>query len=250
MAYYGLFSLFPLLLVLISAGSFVLEGEEAYQQVISWVGEAIPISPELIGRNIQQVLQARGPVGLVGLAGTLWSATGFFNALARNVNRAWQAAEKRAFIEQRLVALGMVGVLVLLLFLSLVSAAFFGLLPRFLAPAWNRGDISTTALWSTMASAAPWLFKWMLFLALFRWVPNTEVPWRVALVSALVTAAGWEAITRGFVIYLSSGLASYKLVYGSLGAVVALMFWIYLSCWITLFGAHLGAAMARHIQKR
>ncbi len=247
MAYYALFSLFPLLLVLVSAGSLVLEGEAAYRQAIALVGEAIPVSTQLIERNIQQVLDVRGAVGLVGLAGTLWSATGFFSALARNVNRAWQEAEKRSFLEQRLVALGMVGVLVLLLALSLFSTAIFGLLPKLATAARLGGAIFETSWWSAMSRVVPWLFKFVLFLALYRWVPNTKVPWQAAVTSALVTAIGWEALTDGFAWYLSSGLARYKVVYGSLGAVVALMFWIYMSCWITLFGAHVDAAITQQI---
>ena len=250
MAYYAVFSLFPLLLVLVSAGSFVLEGEEAYRRAITLVGQAVPVSTDLIERNIQQVLEVRGAVGLVGLAGTLWSATGFFTALARNVNRAWQEAEKRTFIEQRLVALGMVGVLVLLLALSLVSTAIFELLPRLPAAVLQSSSIFETTLWSMISRMVPWLFKLILFLALYRWVPNTKVPWQAAVTSALVTAIAWEAITEGFAWYLSSGLARYKVVYGSLGAVVALMFWIYLSCWITLFGAHLDATIAGRTEQR
>ena len=54
-----------------------------------------------------------------------------------------------------------------------------------------------------------------------------------------------EITTVGFTWYISSGLARYEFVYGSLGAVVALMLWIYFNSLITLFGAHLGAAIAR-----
>lgn len=249
MAYYGLFSLFPLLLVLVSIGGFVLESEDVYQEAIGLLGETVPISTDLIEKNIQHVLDARGSVGLVGLLGTLWSATGFFNALTRNVNHAWRGAEKRDLFERRLVALGMVGILVLLLFLSVTSTAVVGVLPRLPYDMWNNGSIIATSFWTTISRATPWLFKLLFFMALFRWVPNTEVPWRAAMISALVTAVGWEAITEGFVAYLSSGLARYKLIYGSLGTVVALMVWIYLSCWITLFGAHLNATIAQHIGK-
>jgi membrane protein len=83
-----------------------------------------------------------------------------------------------------------------------------------------------------------------LFLALYRWVPNTTVPWRAALWGAGVAAPLWEMAKRGFVWYLSSGLARYSLVYGSLGTVVALMFWLYLSASITFLGAHLTAKVA------
>ncbi len=77
-------------------------------------------------------------------------------------------------------------------------------------------------------------------------MPNTEVKRRAAFWGALVAALAWEVAANGLAWYLKSGLVQYELVYGSLGAVVALMFWIYLSSWITLFGAHLSAAIAQH----
>jgi len=246
MAYYALFSLFPLLLFLVAAGSFVLESEQAYQQAVGLVTEAAPISQELIESNFQQVLRLRGPVGIVGLIGSLWSASGFFTTLAYQINRAWPEADSRHFLERRLVALGMVGSLAGLLALSLISSAVLDLLPRLQVPLWGGVSVYETPLWAVLSNVVPWLFTVFLFLGLYLWVPNTPVKGSAAFGSALVAAAAWEVASNAFAWYLGSGLARYKVVYGSLGAVVALMLWIYISSWIILFGAHLSAAMAQH----
>lgn len=246
MAYYALFSLFPLLLALVAVGSFVLEREKAFQQAIGLITEAVPISQGLIERNIQQVLDLRGTAGIVGLIGLLWSAMGAFAALAHNINRAWPDAEPRSFLERRLVALGMIGTLAVLLTLSLVSTTVLNLLPQLQVPLWDSVSIYETPLWAALSNFIPWLFTLLLFLALYLWVPNTEVKRRAAFWGALVAALAWEVAANGLAWYLKSGLVRYELVYGSLGAVVALMFWIYLSSWITLFGAHLSAAIAQH----
>jgi membrane protein len=243
-AYYALFSLFPLLLALVAAGSIFLEGEQIYQETIELVSGAIPVSRELIERNVQQVLESRGPVGLVSLAGLLWSALGVFTTLAGNLNRAWPEAEQRGFLKRRLVALGMVGVLAALLLLSLLSTAMLELLPRLHLPWWDVTALYESLPWPLLSNLLPWTFGFLMFLAMYRWVPNTDVTWPAALWGALVADLVWEAAKRGFVWYLGTGLATYRLVYGSLGTVVALMFWIYLSAWIALFGAHLSAAIA------
>jgi membrane protein len=60
---------------------------------------------------------------------------------------------------------------------------------------------------------------------------------------ALVAAVAWELVTDAFTWVLSSGLIHYELVYGSLGAIIALLFWIYLISWILLYGAYLTAAI-------
>lgn len=246
LAYYAIFSLFPLLLALLAGGSFVLESEQVYQTVIESVTQALPTSEELIKRNIDQVLELRGPVGVIGLITLLWSGTGVFAVLAYNVNHAWPEAEPRNLVEKRLVALGMVGGLVMLLTLSIASTAAINLLPRLHVPLWGGVSVYDTPLWSLVSSVLPWLFPLLLFLNLYRWIPNTEVKWSQAFFGALVAALGWEIATRAFTWYLTSGMARYQLVYGSVGTVVALMFWIYLISLITLFGAHLTAAVAHY----
>jgi membrane protein len=249
-AYYALFSLFPLLLTLAAAGSFVLESERAYQETIDLVSNAIPVSQDLIGQTVRSVLQRRGAVGLVGLVGLLWSASGVFTNLAHNVNRAWSQAEQRGFLKGRLVALAMVGILAALLILSVLATTAINLLPRLHVPLWGNVAAYEGVLWPLVSGLVLWLFSFFLFLALYRWVPNTAVPWPAALWGAGVAALLWEAAKRGFAWYLDAGLARYSLVYGSLGAVVALMFWLYLSAWITFFGAHLSAAVARHERRK
>jgi membrane protein len=245
MAYYALFSLFPLLLVLVAVGSFILEREVVQERLLEYVTITLPASQQIIKQNVERALELRGPVGIAGLVALLWSATGFFNTLAHNINRAWSDADVRGFLERRLVALGIVGSLAGLLVLSLVSTAVLEVLSRFRIPVWGNASLYEAWVWKILSNLVPWSFKFSMFLALYRWVPNTQVKWLAAVWGALVAALGWELITNAFSWYLSSGLASYELVYGSLGAIVALMFWIYLSNWIALFGAHLSAAVAQ-----
>ena len=103
-----------------------------------------------------------------------------------------------------------------------------------------------TPLWTALSDLLPWFVIFLLFLALYRWVPNAEAKWSAAFWAALVVALAWEIAANVFAWYVGSGLGRYRIVYGSLGTVVALMFWIYLSGWIIIFGAHLSAAVAQH----
>jgi membrane protein len=107
-------------------------------------------------------------------------------------------------------------------------------------------DIYDTFGWAMLTRLVPWLLVFLMFQSLYRWVPRTEVKWSEAFWGALFAATAWEIGKSIFGWFLSSGLASYQLVYGSLGAVVALMLWIYLSSVITLLGAHLSAAITFH----
>jgi membrane protein len=246
MAYYTLFSLFPLLLALVAAGSYLLDRQQVFQQVVDLVSNAFPISQNLIQENLRQVLKLRGAVGIIGLVVTIWSASGVFAILTRNINRAWTDAEPRGFLGSRLVALGMVGSLAVLLVISLLLSTSLNVLSQSQVQFVNLQSLYGTPIWTALSDVIPWLFIFFIFLALYRWVPNEEVPWKAAFSAALVVALAWEIAANAFAWYVSSGLAKYQIVYGSLGTVVALMFWIYLSSWIVLFGAHLGAAVAGH----
>ncbi|MGD8398604.1 MAG: YihY/virulence factor BrkB family protein [Anaerolineae bacterium] len=246
MAYYTLFSLFPLLLALVAAGSHFLDRQQIFREVVDLVSETFPISQDLIEENLQQVLALRGAVGLTGLVAVLWSASGAFTVLTRNINRAWSKAPPRGFVRNRLVALGMVGSVVLLLVVSLVLSTGLNVLSALEIPMVNLESLYGTALWTVISDLVPGFFAFLLFVALYRWVPNREVGWPDALWAALVVAIAWQIVANAFAWYVGSGLARYRLVYGSLGAVVALMFWLYLGSWIIIFGAHLSAAIGRH----
>jgi YegS/Rv2252/BmrU family lipid kinase len=249
LAYYTFFSLFPLLLVLVAGMSFLLAGARAQQEAINFIQQALPISQDLVRQNVERVLSLRGPVSIVGLVSLLWSATSVFNTITHHVNRAWEGAEARSFIARRLVALGMVVALFVLLLLSLASTTIINLLPSLEIPIIGESlSIYNTVLWTLGARLVPWLFTLVMFLALYRWVPNTDVHWRAALLGAVVAGVAWELAKSGFAWYVRSGMVEYELVYGSLGAVVALLFWVYLSGLIMLFGAHISATLDRQLR--
>jgi membrane protein len=131
LAYYVIFSFFPLLLVLISAGSFFLNSQEVYTKVSELIQQAIPNSSLWINENLQQILEQRGTVGIIGLITLLWAASGGFINLAYNINLAWLEAPQRNFFQGRLVAFEMIGGLSGLFFLSLILDGLFNLLHIF-----------------------------------------------------------------------------------------------------------------------
>ncbi len=247
LAYYALFSLFPLLLALIAAGSFFLEGEQVKQQVVTSLTRVIPISAEIIRSNVEEVLERRGTIGGVGLIGLLWSGTGVFTTLLDQVNRAWHGAERRGFVKRRLLSLGMgiFGMLATVMMLSFLSTPVLNVLPRLELRVGDTVAIFDRPLWTLIASGIPVLLTFLTFLALYRWGPTADVRFSEAAWAALFVALTWEVAKRAFAWYVSSDLVQYRLVYGSLGAVVALLLWIYVSSMLVLFGAHLSAAIAR-----
>lgn len=234
LAYYMLFSLFPLMLLLVTLASYLfrLSDASAFRKAVGFVSEAIPVSQELIATNLDTVLERRGAVGLFGLVSTLWSASSAFTILSHHVNAAWTGADQRGFVQKRLVAFGMVGAIALLLLLSVGATAALQLLPDLALP-----------VKPVIRALVPLIFTTAMFIALYRWIPTQGVSWRAVLWGSSLTAVAWEVAKNLFIWFLDSGLANYQLIYGSLGSVVALLFWIYISAAITLFGAYLTAAL-------
>lgn len=243
MAYYAFFSLFPLLLFLVVGASYILENQPAYDYVMDNVFNVLPTAKSIIDANIQQVLVSRGAVGLLGLAGFLWSSSSFFTILTRNINRANPNYAPRNFFEDRAVAFLMIGLLTLLLGLSLLSNTITSFLPQLDLFYWRGKPLHETLVWRYLIKLIPFLFTLLLLIGLYRYIPKKKIGWTGVLIAAPMAALSWQGATRLFTWLLQEGLLQYELVYGSLGTVVALMFWIYLISVITIFGAHLSAVI-------
>jgi membrane protein len=211
-----------------------------YQDVTQLVYRVIPVSTQLIDENLKEVLEARGPVGILGLVTLLWSASGVFTNLAENINKAWLKAARRNFLQSRLAGFGIIGGLSVLLIASVLLDWVIKLAP-FLEDLSRTA--STASPWRLTSDIVTWLMIFLIFLALYRWIPTSKVHWSATIWGALTASLGWKAATAGFTWYLRSGLERYHVVYGSLGAMVALLFLIFLVALITLFGAHLSAAI-------
>jgi membrane protein len=94
-----------------------------------------------------------------------------------------------------------------------------------------------------ISAVGSWLMVFLVFLTLYRWIPTLRVRWDSTMWGALIASLAWKAVIAGFGWYLGSGFGQYQLVYGSLGAIVAFLVLIYIISLITLFGAHLSAAI-------
>lgn len=242
-AYYTLFSIFPLLLFLLAVASSFLKSPEVQGQIMRYVQEFLPGFEDLVQSNIEQALNQRGTVGVVGMIGLLWAALAVFSVVTNNISLAWRSAESRNFLELRLMAVVIVGSLVMLMVLASLFTTIADILSEFQIPLFGAVSIHDTFLWRLVANYIPVSVIFVAFLLLYWWAPNTKVKWREAVWGAVVATIGFELAKNGFQWYLSSGLARQALVYGSLGTVIAFILWIYVTAMVMLLGAHISAAI-------
>lgn len=244
-AYYAIFSLFPLILLLVVGGSFFLQRAVIQEQLVTWIGEIIPSSSDMINENMKQVLNLRGTFGFIAVIMLLWSSSGVFNTIVLNINLAFPDARRRSFVSNRMMALVMVGGLIGISFIAVVMKTAVRLIPEHI-PLLGLTGWRSSVLWKWYIIVSPPILNFLIYWVLFWWIPNIDVSKRASLIAALITTFIQRAFSLGFSWYLGSGLERYELVYGSLSSIVVLMFWIYLTGWITLWGAHLTASISRH----
>ena len=240
LAYYSIFSIFPLLLVFIAAGSYFIDTNQVFNVVTQFIQRALPISRQIINENLEEILQSRGTAGILSILTLLWSASGMFTNLAYNINLAWSKAARRNYLQNRLVGLWMIVGLIGLIVLSLILSWITQRLPHMDIANASPADLLPLRILSAFGS---WLMIFLVFFALYHWIPTMHVTWNATLWGALLASLAWKTVTTGFTWYLNSRFGSYQLVYGSLGAIVAFLFLIYIISLITLFGAHLSAAI-------
>lgn len=239
LSFTAFFSIFPMIIAVISIGSYFLDIETVKNLVFTAIASVIPNATEVINTNIDNVIKARGVVSVVALLALIWTTTSLFNLVVININRAFSDSHSPKFLSSRLFALLLMIILGGLFVLSLVASTFAELMP-----ALNL----ETALWRFFALLILVVIKFLLFWGMYRWIPRVSVKHKAAAISALVTAIAWELVTNAFTWYLGSSTGAVNLIYGSLWAIVALMFWIYLTGMIIIFGAHLAYAIDYQIK--
>jgi len=242
-AYYALFSLFPLLLVLMSVASSVLAVDEAQQAVIDLIERILPISADLARKNIEQVLEARGTVSLVASLGLLWSASGVFTAMYRAVNRAWGNPKSRLFLKEKLFGLAVVLFVGLILLVVTLLSTAASVLQRWDGTVFGWQPFSNpevVTLWGKLSAFVPPVISVFTFIILYRTIPINRVAWRDVWLGGLIAGLVWELARRIYAWYLAN-VAAYSLIYGSVGVIIGFLLWAYLSAMILLLGAEFTA---------
>ena len=235
-AYYGLFSLFPMLLFLVFLGSQFLESEEARMALNDTITEFLPVATETVRRVVDQTLEMRGSIGLIAGIGLLWSASSLFNQMTTSLNVIW-GASPRPFWRRRLVALISVLTIAILFILSIALSAL----------AVIQWPGQGTLIWQWLNFSVGLGITILLFWLLYHGIPNTKVSRKAALGGAILSAILWQAAKSVFAWYLASGLSDYGAVYGSLASVIALILWVYISALILFLGAEFGASLQREV---
>jgi len=249
-AYYAIFSLFPLLLGLLAIAGQVLSSETLARSFLSYVTGYLPGSEDLVAQNVSGIVQFRGVLGLGAVVGLLWSASAVFGAISRSVNRAWDVPNDRPFYIAKPLQIGMAFVVGIIFLISTSATSVIEVLSD---PSRDLGIPGqdflpelglALGLANVALRALPWGLDLILFLLIYRYVPNCKTYWRYIWPGALVAAVLFE-VAKGLFIWYLDNLASYRQVYGPLTSVMILLLWTYLSSLILILGAEISSEYGR-----
>jgi membrane protein len=246
-AYFALFAISPALLALVVVVSAVVDTDQVAEAVLDLVSRYMPMAYDFVEANMEHLLAARSTVGLVALAGLIWSASGVFSAIFRGVNRAWGIPSSRLVLSHRLFGLVMIAVVGLFFLLALSIGPVLSLIQAWQVPVLGWQPFArpgTDRVLGWLSTLAPVVFSASAFILLYRTTPRTRVSWRDVWLGGLIAGLIWEVGKRVFAWYLGH-IAAYNVVYGSLGAIIALLMWCYLSAQIVLLGAEFTVVYSR-----
>jgi membrane protein len=243
-AYYGLLSLFPVLLLGFALLGSATEDMESRNAVLSFVLQYFPSQFDFITRQLDEFRTHSVSLGVAGTLALIWGAVGVFGAISTAVNYAWGVDKQRSFWKHKLYSFLMLAIaeLVLLAALLLVSATevagaswFAGVLARF------PGLLVLRSF--TIRHATTLLFILVVGLVYY-FVPNAKVRFRDVWIGALVTGLLWKGALEAFSWYVRD-MSRFTRVNGSIAVVVVFLVWAYVQAVILLYGVEFTAAYAR-----
>jgi len=256
LSYYFLLALFPLLLFVITLFGYMNgAGSHLRDKLITYLSNVMPDSAfQLVVATIDQITEARSGGKLwFGLLAALWAASSGLNALAQALNAAYDVPETRPWWKVRLISIGLTVAIAVLIISALLIVLYGGRFGNFLAILVNEGS-AFTLVWKIFQWPIALAFVFFAFSLIYQFAPNVSAPRRGSRLppsdmrrrwlspGVLIAIILWLLVSLGFRLYLHF-FNSYSATYGSLGAVIILLLWFYLTGAAILLGGEINCEL-------
>ena len=243
LSYYFLLALFPLLLFLTSLIGIVLgSGTGLRHALFSYLAQVLPASAfQLVDTTMSEVSRASGGDKLsFGILAALWAGSNGMGAVSTALNAAYHVKESRPWWKQRLIAVGLTIALAVLIISALALVLYGGRIAEAVAGGYGFGEVFTLA-WKILQWPIVLAFILFAFALIYYWAPDLkDQDWKWVTPGSVVAVALWLLVSFAFRLYLHY-FNSYSKTYGSLGAVIILMLWFYLTGAAILIGGEVNS---------
>ncbi|MEJ7809715.1 MAG: YihY/virulence factor BrkB family protein [Gemmatimonadaceae bacterium] len=238
----------PFFLLLLSGLGYVLNQDAAASSRALWgfVDGLLPPHVESasspIHSMLDEIVKARGSVGLVGLVGFVWFSTGLFGTLRSVLAEVFDIEDTRGVVGGKLFDIKLTVLATLLFAAYTVLNAYMGIATsrgvRAMAQAGIRAETLGRAEY-LLAKIVATVSILLMFFALYKFLPSRRVRWQAAMLAAVFTSAFFELARNAFTAYLAS-FDPGSLYSGTLYTIVILVFWVYYSAFFFIIGGEVG----------
>ncbi|HEX8649204.1 MAG TPA: YihY/virulence factor BrkB family protein [Pyrinomonadaceae bacterium] len=243
LSYYFLLALFPLLLFLTSLlGYFAEAGTELRNNLLSYLATVMPASAwDLVHTTVDEISKAKGGGKLsFGILATLWAASNGMGAISESLNVAYNVKETRPWWKARLVSILLTIALAVLIISALTLVLYGGEIAEKIAAGFGLGD-AFTITWKIVQWPLVLMFVLLSFSLIYYFAPDLhDQDWKWVTPGSMIGVALWLLVSFAFRGYLHF-FDSYSATYGSLGAVIILMLWFYLTGAAILIGGEINS---------
>jgi membrane protein len=246
LSYYFLLALFPLLLVLINVlGYMAQEGTLFREKLLLYLAAIMPRSAiALVRTTLDEISNASGSGKLsFGLLVALWAASNGMGAISSTLNTSHNVKERRPWWKVRLICVCLTVALAILILAALAIVLYGGTIGEALAARYGFGDFFTT-VWTIVQWPIALVFVLTTFNLIYNFAPNLPGARSWITPGAFIGVGLWLLVSFAFRVYLSF-FDSYSVTYGSLGAVIVLMLWFYLTGVAILIGGEVNSEVSR-----
>lgn len=251
LSFYFLLSIFPtLFFLLVLFGYFAGQGSQTREAIIGYLGALAPESTaRLVDKIIRQITEGAAGSNLIwSLLVALWAGSSGITAIISALNIAYEVKETRPWWKARLVAIGLMLALVLLMSSALIILLYGGKLGGLVASYFGLGSVFSIA-WAILRWPVVLAFVLLAFNLLYLYAPNLKHwDWHWLMPGTVVGVGLWLLVSFGFDFYLSY-FNTYDMTYGSLGTVVVLLLWFYLTGIAILVGGEVNSEIERASHK-
>ncbi len=246
LAYYAIFSMLPLILLLVVVLSRLVGPMLTQEQIMTALSPFLPEGAggalNLVQTFVAGALDQSGSVTIIAVAGLAWAGLGLFSNIATSLDVIFDAGRSLNLVRNRLRAMAMATVLILLLSLSFLSSFVIGLFDSLL--------LDPSSVWLRISAfALPLGLNMLIFILLFRFVPSRRPDWEAIWPAALLGAILWE-LAKGLFAWFVSTSTIYQPLYGAIASGMVLLLWTYILAAGFLFAAEVCARVNDWLHER
>jgi membrane protein len=236
-SYYAVLAFFPLLLSLLAIMGLFLPSASIQKELVNFFSQSIPGSQSILQNNIPDIIRLRSTLGIIGIAGLIWSGTGVFSSVSSAINRSWHIRYRPPFYIKKPREIAMVLGAGVLFLLSFGASTFLSILGNLILPfsriLVNAGTVAV-AFSLTLA----------IFILLNKFCPIIWTSWKHIWPGAILSSVLFEIAKTLFIFYLNH-FQHYDRIYGSIASLIIILVWVYYSAFILILGAEFNSLLFR-----